>query len=139
MDLRKLSPSSRNLIRELCITAYKRGDKKKTILKNYPCSLTSLNKWIRDYKKRGKRIYNEIKKGRKEGSMNPLSSRQEADLKKWITNKSPKDFSIEGSLWGRKEVQQLIVLKYNVERHITTIGTWLKKWGFTPQKPKKSL
>jgi len=39
------------------------------------------------------------------------------------------------ALWTRDAVRQLIVDKYGLKIAIRTIGEYLKRWGFTPQKP----
>ncbi len=41
------------------------------------------------------------------------------------------------ALWTRQAVQQLIKHQYKIEMPIRTVGEYLKRWGFTPQKPTK--
>jgi hypothetical protein len=38
-------------------------------------------------------------------------------------------------LWERKSVQHLIADKFNIILSLPTISRYLKKWGFTPQRP----
>jgi transposase len=39
------------------------------------------------------------------------------------------------SLWTRIAVQQLVKQLYSIQMPIRTVGEYLKRWGFTPQKP----
>ncbi len=39
------------------------------------------------------------------------------------------------ALWTRKAVQQLIEQMWSIEMPIRTVGEYLKRWGFTPQRP----
>jgi transposase len=41
------------------------------------------------------------------------------------------------ALWTRKAVQELIQRKYGTVMPIRTVGEYLSRWGFTPQKPVK--
>ncbi len=39
------------------------------------------------------------------------------------------------ALWTRKAVQQLIKQMWSIKMPIRTVGEYLKRWGFTPQRP----
>ncbi|BBO72618.1 hypothetical protein DSCW_00350 [Desulfosarcina widdelii] len=41
------------------------------------------------------------------------------------------------ALWTRIAVQQLIKQLWSVTMPVRTVGDYLKRWGFTPQKPLK--
>jgi transposase len=40
-------------------------------------------------------------------------------------------------LWSRAAVGQLIEQEYGIKLHVRSIGKYLARWGFTPQKPIK--
>ena len=40
-------------------------------------------------------------------------------------------------MWTRKAVKELVERQFGIVLAITTMGDYLRKWGFTPQKPKK--
>lgn len=42
---------------------------------------------------------------------------------------------IDSALWTRSAVQTLIVCECGVKMPIRTVGEYLKRWGYTPQKP----
>jgi transposase len=41
------------------------------------------------------------------------------------------------ALWTRRAVCELIRQEYGLSMPIRTCGEYLKRWGFTPQKPAK--
>ena len=40
-------------------------------------------------------------------------------------------------LWSRAAVMQWIEQEYGLKLPVRTVGKYLKRWGFTPQKPIK--
>jgi hypothetical protein len=44
---------------------------------------------------------------------------------------------LDFALWTRKAVKELVEREFGVVLSINTMGDYLRKWGFTPQKPKK--
>ncbi len=38
-------------------------------------------------------------------------------------------------MWTRRAIQELIRRRWSIELPIRTVGDYLKRWGFTPQKP----
>jgi transposase len=40
-------------------------------------------------------------------------------------------------LWSRAAVGQLIEQEYGIKLHVRSVGKYLTRWGFTPQKPIK--
>lgn len=45
--------------------------------------------------------------------------------------------SLPFALWNRKAVQEAIKLRLGVDMPIRTVGEYLRRWGFTPQRPIK--
>lgn len=54
-----------------------------------------------------------------------------------IVDKMPDQLKLDFALWTRKAVKELIEREFGIILAITTMGDYLRKWGFTPQKPKK--
>lgn len=74
-------------------------------------------------------------KGRKEGDGKFLSDEQEAEIIKLISDKTPDQMKMPFALWHRQAVRELIVDRYGIDLVVTAVGNYLKKWGFTVQKP----
>lgn len=45
--------------------------------------------------------------------------------------------SLPFALWYRKAGQEAIKLRLGVDMPIRTVGEYLRRWGFTPQRPVK--
>ena len=87
------------------------------------------------YKSGGKKSLKVKKRGRPPGSCRTLSQEQETELQKAIRDKCPDQLKLPFALWTRIAVQQLIKQLWGIDMPIRTVGEYLKRWGFTPQKP----
>jgi transposase len=52
-----------------------------------------------------------------------------------ISDRCPDQLKLPFALWTREAVGQLIEERYGVQLSISTVGRYLRRWGFTPQKP----
>jgi transposase len=71
------------------------------------------------------------------GEQRNLTAEQEAEIKRLLIDKVPNQLKLSFALWTRDAVRQLIEQKYEISMPIRTVGEYLKRWGFTPQKPAK--
>ena len=76
-------------------------------------------------------------RGRKRGEGRQLTPEQEAEIRQLICDKTPDQLKMGFALWNRQAVVQLIQDRLGVKLPIRTVGEYLKRWGFTPQKPIK--
>jgi transposase len=75
--------------------------------------------------------------GRKTGDGRHLSTDQEKRIRRLITDKLPEQLKLDYVLWTRKAVMELIQQETGIDMPIRTVGEYLKRRGFTPQKPVK--
>jgi transposase len=75
--------------------------------------------------------------GRKSGDGRHLNAEQEKHLRRFITDKLPEQLKLDYVLWTRKAVMELIEQETGLSMPIRTVGEYLRRWGFTPQKPMK--
>ena len=54
---------------------------------------------------------------------------------KLITDRCPDQLKLPFALWTRDAVRQLLAERFDVHASVWTVGRWLRRWGFTPQKP----
>lgn len=76
-------------------------------------------------------------RGKKPGAGRSLSTAQEQAICRVICNKRPEQLKMEFALWRRAAVGQLIEQEYGIKLHVRSLGKYLARWGFTPQKPIK--
>jgi transposase len=54
---------------------------------------------------------------------------------RWITGKNPRQYQLEGVLWSRAIVRELIHREFGVSLSLASVGALLACLGLTPQKP----
>ena len=74
-------------------------------------------------------------RGRKQGDGRRLTASQEAAVQRLICEKTPDQLKMPFALWSRTAVVQLIGARYGIVLPVRTMGHYLRRWGFTPQKP----
>jgi len=134
-DLRKLSDEARAALIKTGIRLIKQGKTQREVASTLGCHPQTVYNWWRAYKEEGVRSLKPGKRGRRHGEKRRLTQDQEKALKKMLIEKYPDQLKLPYALWTRKAVKELIMMKYNMDMPIRTVGEYLKRWGFTPQKP----
>jgi transposase len=98
-------------------------------------SAISICNWIKKYRSEGENGLINKNHGRPKLTINKLQPYQCANIVRIITDNNPHQLKFPFALWDRKAVQILIKQKLNIDLSIWTVGRYLKKWGFTPQRP----
>lgn len=75
--------------------------------------------------------------GRKAGQKRKLTALQEEHVQRLICDKRPEQFKMEFALWNRTAVGLLIEQECGIKLPTRSVGNYLARWGFTPQKPIK--
>ena len=75
--------------------------------------------------------------GRRKGQGRSLSAVQEARLRRMICEKRPEQLKMDFALWTRGAVAELIARECDTILTVRSVGDYLRRWGFTPQKPIK--
>jgi transposase len=137
-DARKLNTQAQQLLRNQAIRLRKEGRRYKEIAEITGVHETTICKWYKAYLRDGKKAVIIKKRGRAQGSCRTLTPEQEKEIQKAIIDKCPDQLKLPFALWTRIAVQQLIKQLWSIDMPIRTVGDYLKRWGFTPQKPLKS-
>jgi transposase len=135
IDARKLSTDAQQQIRYQVIRLRKQGRKHSEISEITGVSRSICSTWWTLYKNGGKKALKIKKRGRPTGSCRTLSAEQEKILQKSMHDKCPDQLKLPFALWTRIAVQQLIKQLWAIDMPIRSVGEYLKRWGFTPQKP----
>lgn len=134
-DFRTLEDTVRSSYRKKAITLIKKGVKKGEIAILFGVNKNTISNWCKHYETTGS--FKSKKKGVKSEDKKLLSNKQEQELQKMIIDKMPDQLKLDYALWTRKAVKELVEREFGVILAINTMGDYLRKWGFTPQKPKK--
>jgi transposase len=135
IDARKLKKEAQQLLRNQVIRLRKAGKTYKEISQIVGVHTSTACQFYKAYEKGGANAVKIKKRGRPKGSCRTLDPDQEKRLKKAITDHTPDQLKFPFALWTRRAVQQLIKQLFSINMPIRTVGEYLSRWGFTPQKP----
>src|SRR3954462_12417109 len=94
-----------------------------------------VSRWSCRYERGGEEALPGDRTGRPIGSGRLLDREQERRIQEAIETKTPQELEIPSALWTRQAVEELIKQQIGIRLPIRTVGEYLQRWGFTPQKP----
>ncbi len=100
---------------------------------SYPTVRAAINL----YEAGGWRAIRPALRGRNRGDGRVLRQAQEEAIQRMIIDNRPEQLKMDFSLWSRAAVGQLIEQEFGIGLQVRSIGKYLARWGFTPQKPIK--
>ena len=132
-DARSLPSIAQQDIRLKAIKAIKSGKTQIEVAKIFGVTRHAVGKWVKAYREGGEKALKAKPRGRpKGGSLLPWQS---AQIAKAVVDRCPDQMKLPFYLWTREAVVQLIESRFGIRLSVWTIGRYLKRWGFTPQKP----
>ena len=136
-DARKISSEAQYELRCRCLRMLRQGMKQVEVASILEVSRTSVVRWWRNYRQEGMNGLKQKTRGRRHGQKRRLDREQERSIQRMLVDKTPDQLKLPFALWTRKAVQEAIAQHYDVKLPIRTVGEYLHRWGFTPQKPVK--
>ena len=89
------------------------------------------------YQKAGSKGISLRKRGNPVGSGRTLTPDQEKEIQRILIDKNPEQLKFPWALWTREAICALIKRQYKIDMPIRSISHYLKRWGFTCQRPAK--
>ena len=132
-DARSLNSESQEALRRQVVAALEGGMKQSEAARVYHVSRTAVWTWEKAYRAGGGKALKARAKGRPPKLR--LKPWQCAQVAKSLTERCPDQLKLPFYLWTREAVGQLIERRYGIRLSVWTVGRYLKRWGFTPQKP----
>jgi transposase len=100
-------------------------------------SIGTVLAWSKRYALEGANGLKSRKRGRQYLSGRTLNLAQEWQLRSIIVGENPRQMSLPFALWNRRAVMELIKKLFGIDMPIRTVGEYLLRWGYTPQRPAK--
>ncbi|HXF46104.1 MAG TPA: winged helix-turn-helix domain-containing protein, partial [Burkholderiaceae bacterium] len=75
--------------------------------------------------------------GRPAGTGRLQTAEQEREVQRLIRERTPEQLKMVYALWTRQAVAELIRDRFGIELSARTMGLYLKRWGYTPEKPMR--
>jgi len=123
--------------RKQAVVLHKQGIKINKIAPIVGAHRNVVGQWITEYKSGGMKALHLARPGRPQGSGRRLSREQERDIRRLVTNQCPDQLKLPFALWTRIAVALHISERHGISLPVRTVGRYLMRWGFTPQKPLK--
>lgn len=137
IDLRSLDEREILGIRKSAISLINSGMKQNAVCKKLGLRPNTLNDWYRKYRDQGVKGLSSAKRGAVSEDRKLLSPEIERKIQQMIIDRMPDQLKLDFALWTRKAVKELVEREFGITLSVSTMGVYLRKWGFTPQKPKK--
>lgn len=121
--------------RKQIIKLYKRGLNVMSIVKATGLCWRAVRVAIDAYERNGIDGLRPGKRGRRLGAFRTLSSDQERQIQQDIRTSRPEQLGLDVALWTRESVRAYMKKNFDVNMPSRTVGEYLNRWGFPPQKP----
>src|SRR3990167_7840322 len=136
-DMRSLSRDARHERRVQVIRLRKAGHTYDEIALQTGLSRTGVFDICKRHEAAGPKALRDAPNGRKTGDGRLLTVQQEALIRRLIADKTPDQLKMVYALWTRQAVAELVLDRFGIKLAVRTMGLYLARWGFTPQKPMK--
>lgn len=137
IDARTLNQEAQYQLRRQVVKLRKRGMQYKDIGEIVGITSSHACTIFNRYEREGAGAIAKKQRGRRPGEQLTLQEEKAIAIQKMIIDKTPDQLKMPFALWTRQAVQQLIKHQYRITMPIRTVGEYLKRWGFTVQKPAK--
>ena len=134
-DARRLSPEAQQVLRMRTVKAVASGMSQVEAARVFGVTRQAVGKWMRAQAAGGVRALKAQRRGRPKGSGGRLKPWQAAHTAKLLTDRTPDQLKLPFYLWTRVAVAELIERKFGIRLSLSSVGRYLARWGFTPQKP----
>src|SRR5215203_6652110 len=135
-DTRSLPAAAQAVLRNRAVRAVLDGMTQAEAARVFRVHPNAVNRRIRSYREGGWAGLSERRRGRRPGEQAALSQHQQQEIIALVREATPDQLGLPGFLWTREAVGELISQRYGRWLARTTVGGYLRRWGFSPQKPQ---
>jgi transposase len=134
-DARKLDQKTQEALRHRAVLLVKKGATHLEAALAVGVHRGTVSRWCGVYRRNGAFGLEKGKRGRRVGDQLMLTEVEARRIQGWITNKCPNQMQLPFALWTAQAVRELIHKKLGKMLGLSTMQLYLKRWGFTTQKP----
>ena len=132
-DAHSLPAVAQEDLRRKVIKSVLNGKKQVEAAELFGVTRQAVGKWLKAYREGGFRALKAKRQGRPRGGS--LLPWQSAQIAKTVIDRCPDQLKLPFYLWTREAVGQLIESRFGIRLSVWTVGRYLARWRFTPQKP----
>ena len=119
IDNRTLDHNVLEPMRLLAVERVLAGEKPSAVARSFGLYRTSIYKWLRACKKRGREA---LRSTTAQGPTPKLTEGQKKQVARWIIGKDPRQYGFDFGLWTRSIIVEMIHEKFNVSLSLPSIG-----------------
>ena len=134
-DARSLPSVAQEDLRHKAVKGVMDGRKQVEVAEVLGVTRHAVGKWVKMFRLGGEEALKAKRRGRPKGGL--LLSWQAAQIAKTVVDHNPEQLRLPFYLWTREAVAQLIEQRFGIRLSVWTVGRYLSRWGFTPQKPAR--
>src|SRR5215212_1478257 len=136
-DTRSLPPAAQAALRNRAVRAVLDGMTQAEAAQVFGVHHNAVNRWIKRHREGGWAGLSERRRGRRPGEQAALSEPQQQEVIALVRDSTPDRLGLAGFLWTRDSVAELIARRHGRWLARTTVGAYLRGWGFSPQRPQR--
>src|SRR5829696_2634298 len=136
-DTRSLPGAAQAALRNRAVRAVLEGMTQAEAARVFRVHHNAVNRWVKRYREGGFQGLAEQRRGRRPGEQAALTEWQQQELIALVRESTPDQLGLAEYLWTRDAVAELIGQRYGLLLARTTVGGYLRGWGFSPQKPQR--
>lgn len=134
-DARSLSDDALETLRERAVAMVAAGATQAAAARALGVHKNTVSLWLKAWRAAGAAALKAKRRGRRPGEQKRLSAAVETAIQKLIRDRCPDQLKLPFALWTRAAVRELIATRFGLGLALTTVGDYLRRWGFTPQRP----
>ena len=134
-DGRNLPDAALEVLRERAVAMLEAGNSQVAIAAALGVHKDTICRWLAKWRVAGRAALKARKRGRRYEAQRLLDPGQAGEVQALITRHGPDELDLPFALWGREAVRDLVRARMGVPLAIRTVGDYLRRWGFTPQRP----
>jgi transposase len=133
-DARKLNQKQQEQLRLNAVAMRFSGIKRVDVALRLGVNPDTVSRWTKAAKQGKKAL---LQKKRGHAGQPKLSKAQARTICRLIQDHHPEQLKLPFALWTREAIRELVFQKFDIRIAVRTMGTYLRHWGFTPQKPAR--
>lgn len=136
-DAKRLSPEAQFELRKQIVRLRNKGKSNQETAEILDLSVSHCSRIWQVYQREGMKGIALKIRGRRLGAKRRLTAEQEKEIQDLIVVKTPEQLCFSFALWTREAIAQLIKQQYGLKLPLKSISNYLKRWGYTAQRPIK--
>jgi transposase len=136
-DGRSIPDAALEVLRERAVAMHEAGNTQLAIAAALGVHKNTVHQWLKGWRVAGAAALKAKKRGRRHEAQRLLDAGQAAEVQRLMTENCPDQLDLPHALWGREAVRELARARFGVRLALRTVSDYLRRWGFTPQRPVK--